>query len=149
MKRLIDESFEVAVPLTAAWDHLAQIEGWPSWAKHIKSVIRNPAGPLSADTEGTINLSIGVATTFKMTEFEPMRHWKWRGGLLGAQLDYDHVFTALARAVYDRRVGMAGGDRRSGLRRYLSAQSAPRNSASDRGNRNGALSWPTIASTAD
>ena len=98
MKRLIDESFEVAVPLTAAWDHLAQIERWPSWAKHIKSVIRNPAGPLSVDTEGTINLSIGVATTFKMTEFEPMRHWKWRGGLLGAQLDYDHVFTALAPA---------------------------------------------------
>jgi uncharacterized membrane protein len=98
MKRLIDQSFEVAVPLKAAWDHLAQIEKWPSWAKHIKSVIRNPAGPLSVDTAGTINLSIGVATTFKMTELEPMRHWKWRGGLLGAQLDYDHVFTALAPA---------------------------------------------------
>ncbi len=96
MKRLIDESFELAVPLNTAWDHLAQIEKWPSWAKHIGSVVRSPPGPLSAGSEGKINLSNGIATTFKMTQFEPMRHWKWRGSLLGAQLDYDHVFTAIA-----------------------------------------------------
>ncbi len=97
MKRLIDQSFEVAVPLKRAWDHLARIENWPSWARHIRSVTRNPAGPLSAETQGVINLRLGVATTFRMIEFEPPRHWKWRGSLLGARIDYDHVFTEVAQ----------------------------------------------------
>ena len=42
MKRLIDESFEVAEPESLAWDHLAQVENWPTWAKRIKSVVRTP-----------------------------------------------------------------------------------------------------------
>jgi hypothetical protein len=44
VKRLIDKSFEVAVSLSLAWDHLAQFENRPTWAKHIKSVVNpNPA----------------------------------------------------------------------------------------------------------
>ena len=54
MKRLIEESFEVAAPLSLAWDRLAQVENWPTWAKHIKSVARTPAGPLSIDTRATV-----------------------------------------------------------------------------------------------
>jgi uncharacterized membrane protein len=37
VKRLIDESFEVAAPLSLAWEHLARVEKWPTWTKHIKS----------------------------------------------------------------------------------------------------------------
>jgi hypothetical protein len=96
VKRLIDESFEVAVPLSLAWDHLAQVENWPTWAKHIKSVVRTPAGPLSIDTQATVRLTNGMTSTFKMIEFAPPSHWKWRGSLLGAQIYYDHVFSEIA-----------------------------------------------------
>jgi uncharacterized membrane protein len=92
MKRLIDESFVVSVPLAVAWEHLARIEQWPSWAKHIRSVERSPAGPLSIETSGAVRLVNGITSRFKMTAFEPMHHWKWRGSLMGAQIDYDHVF---------------------------------------------------------
>jgi uncharacterized membrane protein len=96
LKRLIDESFEVAAPLSLAWDHLAQIENWPTWARHIKSVVGTPAGPLSIDTQATVRLTNGMTATFKMTEFAPPCHWKWRGSLLGAQIYYDHVFSEIA-----------------------------------------------------
>jgi uncharacterized membrane protein len=96
VKRLIDESFEVAVPLRLAWDHLAQVENWPTSANHIKSVIRTPEGPLSIDTQATVRLTNGMTSTFKMIEFAPPRHWNWRGSLLGAQIYYDHVFLRVA-----------------------------------------------------
>jgi hypothetical protein len=136
VKRLIDESFEVAVPLSVAWEHLARVENWPSWAKHIKSVVRTPPGPLSIDTQATVRLTNAMTSTFKMTEFAPPRHWKWRGSLLGAQIFYDHVFFrsyALSdwSSVHGRRIGLAGGDLGRNLCKHLSAQPAPRNSASD------------------
>ena len=96
MKRLIDESFEIAVPQSLAWDHLAQVENWSTWAKHIKSVVRTPAGLLSIDTQATVHLTNGMTSTFKMIEFAPPRHWKWSGSLLGAQIYYDHVFSEVA-----------------------------------------------------
>ena len=96
MKRLIDESFEVAVPLSLAWNHLAKVENWPTWAKHIKSVVRTPPGPLSIDTRATIRLTNGMTSTFKMIEFAPPRHWKWHGSLLGAHIYYDHVLSDVA-----------------------------------------------------
>jgi len=37
-----------------------------------------------------------MTSTFKMTEFAPPRHWKWRGSLLGAEIYYDHVFSEVA-----------------------------------------------------
>ena len=96
MKRLIEESFGVAVPLSLAWDHLAQVENWPTWAKHIKSVIRTPAGPLSMETQATVRLTNGITSTFKIIELAPPRHWKWHGSLLGARIYYDHVFSEVA-----------------------------------------------------
>ena len=84
------------MPLRLAWDHLAQVENWRTWAKHIKSVVRTPAGPLSIDTLATVRLTNGMTSTFKMIEFAPPSHWKWSGSLVGAQIYYDHVFSEIA-----------------------------------------------------
>jgi hypothetical protein len=93
MKRIVDKAFIVRVPLPLAWNHLAEIEKWPSWAKHIRSVVKSPPGPLCLATQGTLRLSNGVKTAFRMTEFEPLKHWKWVGKFLGATIFYDHIFT--------------------------------------------------------
>jgi hypothetical protein len=95
-KRVVDRSFIVRAPLEVAWNHLAKIEAWPSWAKHIRSVEKFPAGPLSADSRGTLRLSNGVKSTFRMVEFDPPRHWKWAGPFLGSQVLYDHIFSPTA-----------------------------------------------------
>ncbi len=93
LKRVVDKSFVARAPLEVAWNHLAQIEAWPSWAKHIRSVVKSPPGPLSRDTQGTLRLANGVKTTFRMIDFEPLRHWKWAGSFLGSQILYDHIFS--------------------------------------------------------
>jgi uncharacterized membrane protein len=57
MSVLIQREFVVDVPLERAWDHLARIEAWPSWAKHIKSVTIEPPGELSPSTVGVLRLA--------------------------------------------------------------------------------------------
>ena len=42
MIELVRRTFEVDPPLDATWAHLARVESWPSWAKHIKSVTLTP-----------------------------------------------------------------------------------------------------------
>ncbi len=92
MKRIIDRSFVVRAPLELAWKHFSEIEKWPTWARHIRSVEKSPPGPLSLETRGTMRLTNGVKSTFAMTEFEPMQHWKWVGRVLGSEVYYDHIF---------------------------------------------------------
>jgi len=92
LKRVVDKTFTVRAPIEVAWNHIAEVEKWPSWAKHIRAVTKSPAGPLSASSNGTLKLSNGAKSTFRMTEFDPPRHWKWVGPFLGLQIYYDHVF---------------------------------------------------------
>jgi uncharacterized membrane protein len=93
LKRVIDKTFVVRAPREVAWNHLAKVEQWPSWAKHIRSVVKSPPGPLSAETRATLRLSNGLSTSFQMIEFDPPRHWKWVGPFLGSQILYDHIFS--------------------------------------------------------
>ena len=93
LKRVVDKSFIVRAPLEVAWNHVAEVEKWPSWAKHIRSVAKSPPGPLSSDTRAALRLANGVKISFQMIEFEPLRHWKWAGPFLGSQILYDHIFS--------------------------------------------------------
>jgi hypothetical protein len=93
LRRIVDKSFSVRAPLEVAWNHIAEVEKWPSWAKHIRSAAKSPPGPLSRDTRAALRLANGVRTTFQMIEFDPPRHWKWAGSFLGSQILYDHIFS--------------------------------------------------------
>jgi hypothetical protein len=93
VRQVVDRSFVVRAPLVVAWDHLADLERWPSWARHIRSVVKSPPGPLTPNTRGTIKLANGMTTTFSMTEYVPFEHWQWVGSLLGSHVLYDHIFS--------------------------------------------------------
>jgi hypothetical protein len=95
MVGLIRREFAVDLPLEKAWRHLADVEQWPSWAKHIRQVRVQPAGELGPQSAGVIHLSNGVKAAFTMTEFNPHRNWKWVGGFLWLTVHYDHVFEEL------------------------------------------------------
>ncbi len=98
MKVLIRREFVVDVPLEQAWVHLARVEAWPSWAKHIQSVTLEPPGELSLSTVGVLHLTNGIKTGFAMTEFARMSHWKWVGKLLWLTVHYDHRFEPINNA---------------------------------------------------
>jgi hypothetical protein len=92
---LINRAFVVDVPLETAWHHLARVEDWPSWAKHIKAVELTPSGEVTPQSKGVLHLRNGLTSTFQMQEFRPFEHWRWIGPLLWLTISYDHTFTAL------------------------------------------------------
>lgn len=95
MITLLRREFTVDLPLEQAWQHLARVEQWPSWAKHIKLVKLHPSGELGSQSTGIIHLSNGVKSAFTMMEFNPYRHWKWVGRFLWLTVHYDHAFEEL------------------------------------------------------
>lgn len=94
MIRLV-RSFEVGLDRLRAWDHLARVEEWPSWARHIRAVTLNPPGDLTAETVGTIRLGGGLRSTFRMRRLDPPHGWLWVGGFLWLTVRYDHIFEEL------------------------------------------------------
>jgi hypothetical protein len=91
----IEREFIVNVGLHQAWDLLARIEQWPSWAPHIKQIELEPRGELGPRSTGVLHLANGMKTTFRMTEFDPPRNWAWVSRLLWFTVIYDHRFEAL------------------------------------------------------
>jgi hypothetical protein len=95
MVTLIQREFTVGVPPPRAWDHLARVERWPSWARHIKQIELRPPGEFGSTSTGVIHLTNGIKPAFRMTEFNPPRNWKWVGGFLWLTVVYDHQFEPL------------------------------------------------------
>jgi hypothetical protein len=95
MLTLIHRELTVDLPLDAAWHHLAQVERWPSWARHIRHVELVPAGELKANSRGIFHLANGIKSEFRMVEFNPPHNWKWVGPFLWLRIEYDHRFNAI------------------------------------------------------
>ena len=98
MATLIEREFTVDVASQRAWDHLARIEQWPSWAPHIEKIELQPPGELRPDSTGVIHLTNGMKPQFRVTEFHPPRSWKWVGAFLWLTVLYDHRFEPLDAA---------------------------------------------------
>ena len=92
---LLRREFTVELPVEDAWRHLARVEQWPSWAKHIKQVEVQPPGDLRPESMGQFLLTNGLKPVFRMTEFNPYRSWKWVGDFLWLTIYYDHRFEEL------------------------------------------------------
>src|SRR5262245_20114404 len=92
MVELVRRTFVVDVPAATAWDHLARVEQWPSWAKHIKRATLDPPGSLTPASTGSFRLSGGMRSTFRMQVHEPPDHWVWVGRFASLTVHYDHQF---------------------------------------------------------
>src|SRR5438309_9513129 len=88
---LLRREFTVELPIEKAWQHLARLEQWPSWARHIRQIKVEPPGELTATSQGSLHLKNGLKPRFKVTEFNPHRSWNWVGGCLWATVHYDHL----------------------------------------------------------
>ena len=92
MRELVQRDFTVDVPLQEAWEHLADVADWTSWAKHIKRVTLDPPGSLTDHSTGAFRLAGGARSTFRMETYEPPTRWQWVGRFLTADVHYDHRF---------------------------------------------------------
>ena len=91
--------FVVDASIETAWVHFAKIEEWPSWARHIKDVKLSPSGDISHNSVGSLKLTNGIESKFRVTEFQLHQNWKWRGPFLWMRMEYDHRFEPLG---YDK-----------------------------------------------
>ena len=96
MTALIRREFEVHASLETAWDLLARVRDWPSWAGHIERIDVDPLGEITANSTGVVHLKFGPASAFEMTEFNPLHNWKWVGRFLWLTVHYDHLFERLS-----------------------------------------------------
>jgi hypothetical protein len=87
----LERAFRVRAGAAATWARLADVASWPEWARHIRSVELEPAGPLGPGSRGAIRLTNGIRSTFAVTEFVAGRSWRWVGPFLWLRIDYDHV----------------------------------------------------------
>ncbi len=93
---LLQRTLETGAPAKVAWEHLARVEDWPSWARHMRSACLEPEGqPLGPDSSGVFILKPGIPTRFAMTQWEPPSRWKWHGAFLWLDVGYDHRFEPL------------------------------------------------------
>lgn len=92
---LIRREFIVDVPVAVAWQYVADVEQWPSWAHHIKHVELTPKAGLTPQATGVFRLTNGVTSRFQITELNPPRNWRWSGPFLWLTVDYDHQFEAI------------------------------------------------------
>jgi hypothetical protein len=95
MITLLRREFTVELPPEKAWQHLARVEEWPSWAKHIKQIEMQPPGELGLNSTGLIHVSNGAKCGWTVTEFNPYDNWKWVSGFLWLTVHYDHRFEKL------------------------------------------------------
>lgn len=106
--RLLERAFGVRAPLEAAWAHLERVEQWPTWARHIRRIDLDPPGPLTPRSSGTIRLTNGIRSTFRMEELRPQASWKWAGPFLWITVHYDHRFTSTGPAETEIRFVLDG-----------------------------------------
>ena len=95
LSTLVNRDFIVDASIEIAWAHFAKIEQWPSWARHIKDVKLVPPGDICPTSTGSLKLTNGIESEFRVTEFQLHQNWKWRGPFLWMRIDYDHRFEPL------------------------------------------------------
>jgi hypothetical protein len=95
MRTYVERTLVAPVSPVAAWDHLARVTDWPSWAPHIRRIEIDPPGALGPASRGAIHLRAAPTTTFRMVSFDPPHAWAWEGPLLTLTIHYDHRFEAL------------------------------------------------------
>jgi len=79
----------VNVPRELAWEHFSRPRQWVSWLG--ESGAPKDFGPgeiIGPDSSA----SFAGGVSFRMATFAPPDHWMWRGRVLGAIVDYDHIF---------------------------------------------------------
>lgn len=92
MKEVLREEVTVDRPNAVAWDHLAQLERWPTWGRHIRRMTPSPPGVLTESTTVILRMRNGARTTMVVTEFDPPRRWVWEGRSFMTLTRFEHKF---------------------------------------------------------
>nr|WP_059019222.1 SRPBCC family protein [Mycobacterium sp. M26] len=75
----------IDAPAAAVWQILVDLDTWPQWGPSVASAaLDDGTRQLSAGATGRVRTAVGVELPFRITEFEPGRHWAWAVAGVGA-----------------------------------------------------------------
>ncbi len=92
MREVVREHVTVGHADTVAWNHLAKLKQWPTWAAHIKSMDPTPPGDLTGSTSVVLHMRSGPRTTMTVTEYDPPHRWVWEGRSFMTVTRFEHRF---------------------------------------------------------
>jgi uncharacterized protein YndB with AHSA1/START domain len=101
----------VNVPPRVAWDYFSRPKQWASWLGDAGAPTAvGPTDVIGPDTTATF----AGGFQFRMTQFDPYRHWMWSAPMGPMTIDYDHIFEPLndrqTRMVFYQTVTGFGND---------------------------------------
>ncbi len=96
MREAVREQVVVERSPSAAWDHMARLEAWPSWAGHIRAMDPEPPGELTESTAVVLDMRAGPKVRMVVTEYDPPHSWVWEGHSFGTTTRFEHRFEQVA-----------------------------------------------------
>jgi uncharacterized membrane protein len=87
----IENSIEIAAPLSRVWDLTIDVESWPEHTPTVTSVELLDDGPLTVGSTARIKQPAQRAKRWTVTAFEPQRRFAWATRTLGATMTGSHL----------------------------------------------------------
>ena len=88
---------DIAAAPERVWEVLTDVEYWSEWTKSVRWVRRLDEGPLRAGSSAKISQPKIPTVDWVVTELEPVDHFTWVSGGLGATTTARHSVEPLPR----------------------------------------------------
>lgn len=76
--RHLETSLSVAVPASAVWEVLVDLDRWPGWGPSVRAAELDDGGrELHAAARGTVITAVGVSVPFRVTRWVDGACWSW------------------------------------------------------------------------
>ncbi len=75
---MLNTARTMAVPSSAAWRVLTDLDAWPQWGPTVRRAELTDPGPLRLGSRGKVWTSVGVVLPFEITEFDDHHAWAWK-----------------------------------------------------------------------
>ena len=118
---LLRRDFTVDLPLDAAWQGLADVATWPTWARHLRRVSVTPPGRIGATSTGRLSFRPIGRSAFRISAYDEPNHWEWVGKVAWLTIRYDHRFAANGDTTLMTWTVAEEGSRRSTLGRLFAS----------------------------
>lgn len=92
----IENSIEIAAPLSRVWDLTVDVESWPRHTPTVTSVERLDDGPLAVGSVARIKQPGQRVKRWAVTALEPQRRFAWATRTLGATMTGSHLLAESA-----------------------------------------------------
>lgn len=88
----VARTVHIEAPPERVWHLMVEVEGWPRFAPHFKSIERKDEGSFALGSKVKVTPRGSTGSIFEVTEFEAGRSFTWEADMLpGAHLAAAHV----------------------------------------------------------